>query len=98
VPGVFKSWREGTVIRSWLLDLTAEFLAEDAKLESIAPHVADSGEGRWTATESIELGVPTPVMTIALMERFASQGRADYANRLLARMRQSFGGHAVRSS
>ena len=86
------------MIRSWLLDLTAEFLAEDAKLESIAPHVADSGEGRWTATESIELGVPTPVMTIALMERFASQGRADYANRLLARMRQSFGGHAVRSS
>ena len=98
VAKISASWRHGTVIRSWLLDLTAEFLAEDAKLESIAPHVADSGEGRWTATESIELGVPTPVMTIALMERFASQGRADYTNRLLARMRQSFGGHAVRSS
>jgi 6-phosphogluconate dehydrogenase len=98
VAKIADSWRYGTVIRSWLLDLTAEFLAEDAKLESIAPLVADSGEGRWTAAEAIELGVPTPVMTIALMERFASQGRADYANRLLARLRQSFGGHAVKSS
>jgi 6-phosphogluconate dehydrogenase len=83
------------VIRSWLLDLTAEFLAEDDRLESIAPVVADSGEGRWTALESIELGVPTPVMTLALMQRFDSQGRGDFANRVLARMRQSFGGHAV---
>jgi 6-phosphogluconate dehydrogenase len=98
VAKIAEAWRHGTVIRSWLLDLTAEFLAEDSKLESIAPHVADSGEGRWTAAESIELGIPTPVMTLALMERFASQGRADYANRLLARMRQSFGGHAVKSS
>ena len=57
--------------------------------------VADSGEGRWTAIESVELGVPTPVMTLALMERFASQGRDDFANRVLARLRQSFGGHAV---
>jgi 6-phosphogluconate dehydrogenase len=97
VAKIAASWRHGTVIRSWLLDLTAEFLAEDSKLDSIAPHVADSGEGRWTVAESIELGVPTPVMTLALMERFASQGRADYANRLLARLRQSFGGHAVRS-
>jgi 6-phosphogluconate dehydrogenase len=98
VAKIAESWRYGTVIRSWLLDLTAEFLAEDAKLDSIAPYVADSGEGRWTAVESIELGVPTPVMTLALMERFASQGRGDYANRLLARMRQAFGGHAIRSS
>ena len=96
VASVAEAWRHGTVIRSWLLDLTAEFLAGDAELESIAPYVADSGEGRWTAHESIELGVPTPVMTLALMERFASQGRADYANRLLARMRQAFGGHAVK--
>ena len=96
VAKVAEAWRHGTVIRSWLLDLTAEFLAADADLESIAPYVADSGEGRWTAHESIELGVPTPVMTLALMERFASQGRADYANRLLARMRQAFGGHAVK--
>jgi 6-phosphogluconate dehydrogenase len=96
VPKIAEAWRHGTVIRSWLLDLTAEFLAEDASLESIAPFVADSGEGRWTAHESIDLGVPTPVMTLALMERFASQGRADYANRLLSRMRQAFGGHAVK--
>ncbi len=95
VAKIAESWRHGTVIRSWLLDLMAEFLAEDAGLESIAPVVADSGEGRWTAIESVELGVPTPVMTLALMQRFASQGRGDYSDRLLARLRQSFGGHAV---
>ena len=95
VAAIAESWRHGTVVRSWLLDLTAEFLAEDAKLESIAPRVADSGEGRWAAIESVELGVPTPVMTLALMQRFASQDRGDYANRVLARLRQSFGGHAV---
>jgi len=95
VAKITQAWRHGTVIRSWLLDLTAEFLAEDATLESIAPFVADSGEGRWTALESIDLGVPTPVMTIALMERFASQGRGDYTHRVLSRMRQAFGGHAV---
>jgi 6-phosphogluconate dehydrogenase len=98
VAKVAESWRHGTVIRSWLLDLTAEFLAEDASLGSVAPVVADSGEGRWTAIESVELGVPTPVMTLALMQRFSSQGRGDYADRLLARMRQSFGGHAVTRS
>jgi len=95
VAKIAESWRHGTVIRSWLLDLTAEFLAEDAELQSIAPVVADSGEGRWTAIESVELGVPTPVMTLALMQRFASQGRGEFADRVLARMRQSFGGHAV---
>ena len=95
VAKIAESWRHGTVIRSWLLDLTAEILAEDADLDAIAPIVADSGEGRWTAIESIELGVPTPVMTLALMERFGTQGGGDFANRLLARLRQSFGGHAV---
>jgi 6-phosphogluconate dehydrogenase len=98
VPKIAEAWRHGTVIRSWLLDLTAEFLAKDADLRSIAPYVADSGEGRWTALESIDLGVPTPVMTLALMARFSSQGRDDYANRLLARMRQAFGGHPVKAS
>ena len=73
-----------------------EFLGEDADLEAIAPFVSDSGEGRWTAHESIDLGVPTPVMTLALMQRFASQGRADYSDRLLARMRQAFSGHPVK--
>jgi len=98
VAGIAESWRHGSVIRSWLLDLVADFLAEDANLEGIAPVVADSGEGRWTAMEAVELGVPTPVMMLALMQRFASQGRGDYADRLLARMRQSFGGHAVTRS
>ena len=97
LPRITEAWRHGTVIRSWLLDLTAEFLAHDATLESTAPFVADSGEGRWTAIESIELGVPTPVITLSLMERFASQGKVDFTNRLLARMRQAFGGHAVKT-
>ena len=97
LPQITEAWRHGTVIRSWLLDLTAEFLAHDATLESTAPFVADSGEGRWTAIESIELGVPTPVMTLSLMERFASQGKGDFTDRVLARMRQAFGGHAVKT-
>ncbi len=98
VAKIAETWRHGTVIRSWLLDLTAEFLAADAKLEDIAPVVADSGEGRWTAHEALDLGVPTPVITAALMSRFESQGRGDYAARVLARLRQSFGGHAVTRS
>lgn len=96
VPGIAEAWRHGTVIRSWLLDLTAEFMRDHAALEAIEPFVADSGEGRWTAHEAIELGVPMPVTTLALMQRFTSQGRGGYAHRLLARMRQAFGGHAVR--
>ena len=95
LPQVAEIWRHGSVVRSWLLDLAADALQDNPALDGIAPYVADSGEGRWTAAESIELGVPTPVMTVALMQRFASQGRGDYADRLLARMRQSFGGHAV---
>jgi 6-phosphogluconate dehydrogenase len=90
-----ETWRHGSVIRSWLLDLCAEVLQRDDALEGVAPVVADSGEGRWTALESIELGVPAPVITMALMGRFSSQGRADYARKLLALMRAGFGGHAV---
>jgi 6-phosphogluconate dehydrogenase len=89
------TWRHGSVVRSWLLDLCAEIFRKNEPLAGIAPVVADSGEGRWTALESIELGVPTPVITLALMARFSSQGRSDYARRLLARMRAGFGGHAV---
>ncbi len=88
-------WRHGSVIRSWLLDLTAEALAAGPDLGAIAPVVADSGEGRWTAIEAIELGVPAPVITAALAMRFASQGRNDYAARMLALMRAGFGGHAI---
>jgi len=88
-------WRYGSVVRSWLLDLTAEALVADPDLEGFSGHVSDSGEGRWTAVESIALGVPAPVIGLALMQRFSSQGQGDYAHRLLARMRQAFGGHAV---
>jgi len=89
-------WRHGSVVRSWLLDLSADFLAKDQSLESIEPFVADSGEGRWTALESVEQGIPTPAMSLALMMRFASQGKNDYAAKMLAKMRQGFGGHAVK--
>lgn len=98
VARLAETWRRGSVVRSWLLDLTAEFLARDADLDAIAPHVADSGEGRWTVAEAIEQGTPAPVLAVALMNRFASQGKGDYANRMLARMRQAFGGHAVQGA
>ena len=98
IGAISEMWRHGSVVRSWLLDLTAEFLKKDTNLEQIKPVVADSGEGRWTAVEAIELGVPTPVMSLALMARFASQGNDDYGSKLLAMMRAGFGGHAVPSS
>src|ERR1700741_1711250 len=89
-----ETWRHGSVVRSWLLDLCADIL-KDETLDGIAPVVADSGEGRWTALEAIELGVPAPAITTALMNRFSSQGRSDYTRRLLAMMRARFGGHAT---
>jgi 6-phosphogluconate dehydrogenase len=97
IAAIAELWRHSSVVRSWLLDLSADFLRKDQKLDGIAPVVADSGEGRWTALESINLGVPTPVMTLALMSRFASQGNGDFANQMLAMMRQGFGGHALGS-
>jgi 6-phosphogluconate dehydrogenase len=97
LAAIAELWRHSSVVRSWLLDLTADFLKDDQKLAGIAPLVADSGEGRWTALEAIDLGVPTPVMSLALMSRFASQSKGDYANQLLAMMRKGFGGHAVKS-
>ena len=96
VADIAETWRHGSVVRSWLLDLTADVLAGDTELDDVAPYVADSGEGRWTALEAIEQGVPTPVMSLALMARFASQGKQDYSARLLAMMRNQFGGHAVK--
>jgi 6-phosphogluconate dehydrogenase len=88
-----ETWRHGSVVRSWLLDLCVEIFRNGEDLARVAPVVADSGEGRWTALESIELGVPAPAITAALMNRFSSQGRSDYARRLLAMMRAGFGGH-----
>ena len=95
---IAETWRHGSVVRSWLLDLTADFLADDQQLDDIEPFVTDSGEGRWTAIEAIEQGVPTPVMSTAIMMRFASQGQFDYAAKLLAMMRKGFGGHALKDS
>ncbi len=87
-------WRHGSVVRSWLLDLTATALKGDTDLSGIAPVVADSGEGRWTVLESVEQGIPAPVLALSLQMRFASRDDG-YGNRLLAMMRNAFGGHAI---
>lgn len=91
-------WRHSSVVRSWLLDLSAEALRHDQTLANVAPYVADSGEGRWTVDESIVQGVPAPVLTLAVQMRFASQDKEGYPFRLLAMMRNAFGGHAVKKT
>jgi 6-phosphogluconate dehydrogenase len=90
---VAEVWRRGSVIASWLLDLTAQALAQDQELQKFSGRVSDSGEGRWTIKAAIDEGVPVPVLSTALYERFASRGDADYADRLLSAMRFGFGGH-----
>ncbi len=92
---VAEVWRSGSVVRSWLLDLIAAELAKNPQLEEIAPVVADSGEGRWTVAEAIDLDVPAPVITMALIERLSSRDLDSFSHRLLAAMRHQFGGHAV---
>jgi 6-phosphogluconate dehydrogenase len=94
---VAEVWRRGSVIASWLLDLTASALIADPTLAKFAGRVSDSGEGRWTIKASIDEAVPTPVLTTALYERFSSRGEADYANKLLSAMRFEFGGHLEKS-
>ncbi|HLO32507.1 MAG TPA: decarboxylating 6-phosphogluconate dehydrogenase [Anaerolineales bacterium] len=89
-------WQYGSVVRSWLLDLAARALDEDATLTDIKPWVADSGEGRWTVFESIDLDVPAPVITLALQTRFASRDEENFTARMLAALRNQFGGHAVK--
>lgn len=91
-------WRHGSVVRSWLLDLTADALKDDQALTSVAPYVADSGEGRWTVMEAVEQGVATPVLTSALQARFRSQDATGFSYKLLSMMRNGFGGHAVKKS
>ena len=93
---VAEIWREGSVVRSWLLDLTSAALKENPDLEGIAPFVEDSGEGRWTVMESIENSVPAPVITLALQSRFRSRDTDSYSDKLLAAMRNQFGGHAIK--
>jgi len=93
---VAEIWRHGSVVRSWLLDLTADALKTNPTMQGIAPYVADSGEGRWTVAEAIELGVPATVITSSLLERLRSRDTDSFADKLLAAMRNQFGGHAIK--
>ncbi len=93
---VAEIWRYGSVVRSWLLELTSDALGKNPKLDGIAPYVADSGEGRWTVTEAIDLNVPAPIITQALIERLRSRDSDSFSDKLLAAMRNEFGGHAIK--
>jgi 6-phosphogluconate dehydrogenase len=93
LPGIAELWRRGSVVSSWLLDLTARALARDPSLEQFSGKVSDSGEGRWTLEAANEEGVPAHVLAAALFQRFSSRGAADFQNQLLSAMRFEFGGH-----
>jgi 6-phosphogluconate dehydrogenase len=93
VPAIAEVWRRGSVVASWLLDLTAAALSEDPELDRFGGRVADSGEGRWTVQTAVEEGVPVHVLSAALFDRFESRGEADFANKVLSAMRAQFGGH-----
>ena len=95
---VAEIWRHGSVVRSWLLDLTSAVLGEDEDLSGIAPYVSDSGEGRWTVAEAVDLDVPAPVLTHALLARLRSRDEESYSDRLLAAMRNRFGGHSMKKA
>lgn len=95
---VAETWRHGSVVRSWLLDLTAEALAENPGLKGVGAYVADSGEGRWMVNEAIECGVSCPVITLSLIERIRSRIQDSFANRVLAVMRNKFGGHEIKKA
>jgi 6-phosphogluconate dehydrogenase len=97
LPDIAEVWRRGSVIASWLLDLTASALMDDPALSKFAGRVSDSGEGRWTIKAAIDEAVPAPVLTTALYERFSSRGEADFQNKLLSAMRYGFGGHLEKS-
>jgi 6-phosphogluconate dehydrogenase len=97
LPDVAEVWRRGSVIASWLLDLTATALLEDPALAKFAGRVSDSGEGRWTIKAAIDEAVPAPVLSTALYERFSSRGEADFGDKLLSAMRYEFGGHLEKS-
>ncbi len=96
LPAIAKLWNHGSVVRSWLLELTADALAADPELAGLKAYVEDSGEGRWTVEDAVEKAVPAPAITAALFARFRSRRDNSYADRLLAAMRNAFGGHAVR--
>jgi 6-phosphogluconate dehydrogenase len=94
---VAELWRHGSVVRSWLLDLTAIALQQNPTMQGIAPYVSDSGEGRWTVAEAIDLDVPAPVITLSLLQRLRSRDTDSYADKLLSAMRNQFGGHAIKT-
>jgi 6-phosphogluconate dehydrogenase len=94
---VAELWRHGSVVRSWLLDLTALALQENPTMKGIAPYVSDSGEGRWTVAEAIDLDVPAPVITLSLLQRLRSRDTDSYADKLLSALRNQFGGHAIKT-
>ncbi len=98
LPDIAEVWRRGSVISSWLLDLTADALYEDPGLEKFAGRVSDSGEGRWTLIAAIDEAVPAPVLGAALLERFSSRGNAEFANKILSAMRSEFGGHVEKQA
>lgn len=89
-------WNRGSVVRSWLLELAESALSKDARLETLEPYVEDSGEGRWTVEQAVELAVPAPVLSLSLMERFRSRDANSFSDRMLAALRNEFGGHAVK--
>ena len=97
IAAISELWRRGSVISSWLLDLTAQALHESPSLDDYAGHVSDSGEGRWTVQAAVEEGVPAPVLAASLFNRFASRGEADWGDRVLSAMRKAFGGHLEKS-
>ena len=98
IAAVAEVWRRGSVVASWLLDLTAHALSESPDLADFEGRVSDSGEGRWTIDAAIDEGVPAPVLSAALFDRFESRGEADFANKLLSAMRKEFGGHAEKGT
>jgi 6-phosphogluconate dehydrogenase len=98
LPEITELWRRGSVVASWLLDLTATALLEDPALAKFAGRVSDSGEGRWTIAAAIDEAIPAPVLTTALYERFSSRGEADFQNKLLSAMRYEFGGHLEKAA
>lgn len=98
LPRIASIWRYGSVVRSWLLDLAADALQEDPRLDHVKDYVDDSGEGRWTVVESVERAVPAPVLTLALQARFRSRQSSSFAGKMLAALRHKFGGHAVKTT
>ena len=96
VARIAEIWRYGSVVRSWLLDLAAAALRDNPALDGIAPYVSDSGEGRWTVAEAIDLDVPAPVITQSLIERLRSRESESFADKMLAALRNQFGGHAIK--